>query len=87
MAQQGQLFQLKRTGREWRAAVGVPVPGWAAGKPSACSMAGLLRNGTRRRRWNGSWSGCDGSSKSPRSLTLGELVEAYLEQHDVYRVT
>ena len=50
-------------------------------------MAGLLPSGTRRRPWNGTWNGYAGSSESPRSLTLGELVEAYLEQHDVDPVT
>ena len=55
--------------------------------PSACSSAGSLRSRMRVTRSSASLSGFGGSGGSPGSLTLAELVETYLAQHDVQPVT
>ena len=86
MSQQGQLIRLKRAGREGGADVGVPVP---VGRPRLDARAAwricferdaaeaLERELERLRR----------EQRASRSLTLAELVEAYLAQHDVDPVT
>jgi hypothetical protein len=86
MSQQGQLVRLKRTGRD-----GEPL--WAyryrlggrgskrvqrGGFPSAPDAAGALERELERMRRG---------RRVSRSLTLAELVEVYLAQHDVEPVT
>ncbi len=86
MSQQGQLIRLKRTGRdgEWmwayRYRVGgrdskrVQRGGFASERDAAEALERELERLRREQR-------------VARSLTLAELVEAYLEQHDVDPVT
>ena len=86
MSQQGQLIRLKRTGREgeplWayryraggRDSKRVQRGGFASERDAA---AALERELERQRR----------EQRVSRSLTLAELVKAYLEQHDVEAVT
>ncbi len=86
MSQQGQLIRLKRTGREaeplwaYRYRVGgrgskrVQRGGFAAERDAAEALERELELLRREQR-------------VARSLTLAELVEAYLQQHDVDAVT
>src|SRR5215207_4912071 len=86
MSQQGQLIRLKRTGREgeplwaYRYRVGgrdskrVQRGGFASERDAAEALERELERLRREQRVAG-------------SLTLGELVEAYLAQHDVDPVT
>ncbi len=86
MSQQGQLIRLKRTGREgeplwaYRYRVGgrdssrVQRGGFSSERDAAEALERELERLRRERRVS-------------RSLTLGELVEAYLAQHDVDQVT
>ena len=46
---------------------GRSATGWAVETRRGCSAAGLFRSGTRRRLWNGTWSGCDASESLDRS--------------------
>jgi hypothetical protein len=52
-----------------------------------CSVAGSCRSGTRRRRLERELERLRRERRVARSLTLAELVEAYLAQHDVEQVT
>ena len=86
MSQQGQLFRMKRTGREgeplWayryrlggRGSKRVQRGGFASERDAAEALARELERLRRERRVS-------------RSLTLAELVEVYLVQHDVEPVT
>jgi integrase len=86
MSQQGQLIRLKRTGRDgestwaYRYRVGgrdskrVQRGGFASERDAAEALERELERLRREQR-------------VARSLTLAELVEAYLEQHDVDPVT
>jgi integrase len=86
MSQHGQLIQLKRTGRDgkplWayryrvggRGAKRVQRGGFASERDAAHALERELERLRREQRVS-------------RSLTLAELVEAYLGQHDVERVT
>jgi integrase len=86
MSQQGQLIRLKRTGRDgeplwaYRFRVGgrdskrVQRGGFASERDASEALERELERLRRERRL-------------ARSLTLAELVEAYLEQHDVDPVT
>ncbi len=86
MSQHGQLIQLKRTGRDgeplWayryraggRESKRVQRGGFASERDAAEALERELERLRRERRVS-------------RSLTLAELVEAYLEQHDVDPVT
>src|SRR6266498_3068820 len=86
MSQQGQLIRLKRTGRDgeavwaYRFRVGgrdssrVQRGGFSSERDAAEALERELERLRRERRVS-------------RSLTLGELVEAYLAQHDVDQVT
>jgi len=86
MSQQGQLFRLKRTGRDgeplwaYRCRLGgrgskrVQRGGFASERDAAEALQRELERLRRERRVS-------------RSLTLAELVEVYLAQHDVEPVT
>jgi hypothetical protein len=86
MSQQGQLIRLKRTGRDgqplWadryrsggRESKRVRRGGFVSERDAAGASEGELERLRRERR-------------ASRSLTLAELVEAYLAQHDVEPVT
>ena len=86
MSQQGQLFRMKRTGREgeplWaypyrlggRGSERVQRGGFESERDAAEALARELDRLRRERRVS-------------RSLTLAELVELYLLQHDVETVT
>jgi hypothetical protein len=86
MSQQGQLIRLKRTGRDgeplWayryraggRSSKRVQRGGFASERDAAEALERELERLRRERRVS-------------RSLTLGELIEVYLEQHDVEQVT
>jgi hypothetical protein len=86
MSQQGELIRLKRTGRDreptwaYRYRVGgrgskrVQRGGFASEREAAEALERELERLRREKR-------------VARSLTLGELVEAYLAQHDVDPVT
>ena len=86
MSQQGQLFRMKRTGREgeplWayryrlggRGSKRVQRGGFTSERDAAEALARELERLRRERRVS-------------RSLTLAELVEVYLVQHDVEPVT
>jgi hypothetical protein len=86
MSQQGQLIRLKRTGREgeplWayryraggRSSKRVQRGGFASERDAAEALERELERLRRERRVS-------------KSLTLGELIEVYLEQHDVEQVT
>ena len=86
MSQQGQLIRLKRTGRDgestwaYRYRVGgrdskrVQRGGFASERDAAEALERELERLRRERRVS-------------RSLTVAELVEAYLAQHDVEPVT
>src|SRR6266542_2923330 len=86
MSQRGQLIRLKRTGRDgeptwaYRYRVGgrdskrVQRGGFASERDAAEALNRELERLQRERRL-------------ARSLTLAELVEAYLAQHDVEQVT
>ena len=86
MSQQGQLFRLKRTSREgeplWayryrmggRASKRVQRGGFACERDAAEALEHELERVRRERRL-------------ARTLTLAELVEVYLAQHDVEPVT
>jgi hypothetical protein len=86
MSQQGQLIRLKRTGRDseqlwaYRYRVGgrdakrVQRGGFASERDAADALERELEQLRRERRVS-------------RSLTLAELVDAYLAQHDVEPVT
>jgi integrase len=86
MAQQGQLFRLKRTGRDgerlWayryrlggRGSKRVQRGGFACERDAGEALARELERLRRERRVS-------------RTLTLAELVEVYLAQHDVESVT
>jgi hypothetical protein len=85
MSQRGQLIRLKRTGadecRSGRAATGL-----AAEARNGCSVAGSCWRGTRR-TLERELERLRRERRLARSLTLAELVEAYLAQHDVEPVT
>src|SRR5215218_1430283 len=86
MSQHGQLIRLKRTGRDgeplWayryrtggRDSTRVQRGGFASERDAAEALERELERLRRQRRF-------------ARSLTLAELVEAYLAQHDVEQVT
>src|SRR6266581_6713123 len=86
MSQQGQLIRLKRTGRDgeplwaYRYRVGgrdsrrVQRGGFASERDAAEALERELERLRREQRVS-------------RSLTVAELVEAYLQQHDVDPVT
>ena len=86
MSQQGQLFRLNRTGRDgealWayryrlggRGSKRVQRGGFACERDAAEALERELERLRRERRVS-------------RSLTVAELVEAYLAQHDVEQVT
>src|SRR5215216_1237721 len=86
MSQRGQLLRLKRTGRDgeplwaYRYRTGgrdsrrVQRGGFASERDAAEALERELERLRRERRLS-------------RSLTVAELVEAYLEQHDVDPVT
>jgi hypothetical protein len=86
MSQQGQLFRLKRTGRGgeplWacryrmggRQSKRVQRGGFVSEQEAAEALERELERQRRERRL-------------ARSLTLAELVDAYLAQHDVEQVT
>jgi len=86
MSQQGQLFRLKRTGRDgerlWayryrlggRGSKRVQRGGFACERDAGEALARELERLRRERRVS-------------RTLTLAELVEVYLAQHDVEQVT
>jgi hypothetical protein len=86
MSQQGQLFRIKRTGRDgqplWayryrlggRGSRRVQRGGFASERDAAEALERELERLRRERR-------------VARSLTLAELVETYLVQHDVEPVT
>src|SRR5919197_6616500 len=85
MSQQGQLIRLKKKGRDGEAPWG-SATAWVAVSRSGSSGAGssepdaanaLERELERLRR----------ERRVSRSLTLAELVETYLAQHDVQPVT
>jgi hypothetical protein len=86
VTQQGQVFELKRRSREgqplWayryrlsgRGSRRVQRGGLASEQDAAAALERDLERVRRQRR-------------IPRSLTLAELIETYLAQHDVQRVT
>ena len=86
MSQRGQLIQLRRTGREgealWayryrvagRGSKPIQRGGFACERDAAETLKRELERLRRERRVS-------------RSLTVAELVEAYLAQHDVEPVT
>jgi FMN phosphatase YigB (HAD superfamily) len=86
MSQQGQLIRLKRTGRDgeplWayryrvagRSSKRVQRGGFASERDAAEALERELERLRRERRVS-------------KSLTVAELVEVYLEQHDVEPVT
>jgi len=86
MSQQGQLIRLKRTGRERE-------PLWAyryrvGGRGSKrVQRGGLTSEGDAAEALERELERLRREQRVSRSLTLAELVEAYLEQHDVDPVT
>jgi hypothetical protein len=86
MVQQGQVFELTRRGRDgerlWAFATGSAVAA-----RSAFNVAVSPPSRTRVTGSSASSSGFDGSDRIARRLTLAELVEIYLAQHDVQPVT
>jgi hypothetical protein len=86
MVQQGQVVQLTRCGpgaeRNGRIATGP-----AGANPSAFQSGGFASDQNARDALERELERLRRERRTPRSLTLAELVETYLAQHDVQPVT